>query len=226
MNGSDYILVSGSKAVTSRALEAGYYILKEIEAPTNYAIIGDGLTSVLVTANTVNENTYIIKNDEKVKLVINKVGTIQSSSGQTVTTEQLAGAIFEIYDDPDSDTPIATVETYLDGTKNSVSGIRQPDGSFTDLYLAPGAYYYKEITAPDGYEVNDTSKHKVQLSDGNNIFKVTNKAIYGQIILTKTDRVNPDAKLRGARFQVFQDETCQTPLTDSSGAEVFMVTDH
>lgn len=225
MNGSDYILVSGSKAVTSRALEAGYYILKEIEAPTNYAIIGDGLTSVLVTANTVNENTYIIKNDEKVKLVINKVGTIQSSSGQTVTTEQLAGAIFEIYDDPDSDTPIATVETYLDGTKNSVSGIRQPDGSFTDLYLAPGAYYYKEITAPDGYEVNDTSKHKVQLSDGNNIFKVTNKAIYGQIILTKTDRVNPDAKLRGARFQVFQDETCQTPLTDSSGAEVFMVTD-
>ena len=99
-----------------------------------------GLTSVLVTANTVNENTYIIKNDEKVKLVINKVGTIQSSSGQTVTTEQLAGAIFEIYDDPDSDTPIATVETYLDGTKNSVSGIRQPDGSFTDLYLAPGAY--------------------------------------------------------------------------------------
>ena len=73
MNGSDYILVSGSKAVTSRALEAGYYILKEIEAPTNYAIIGDGLTSVLVTANTVNENTYIIKNYEKVKLVINKV---------------------------------------------------------------------------------------------------------------------------------------------------------
>ena len=92
--------------------------------------MGNGLTPVQVTANTINSNTYVIENVEKVPLTINKVGTIQNTEGNVVNTEQLAGAVFEIYDsNAEGAEPIATVETYLDGSGNSVSGIRQENGS-------------------------------------------------------------------------------------------------
>ncbi len=104
-NGGDYILSSNGVTVTSIALDQGWYILEEIQAPTGYAIIGDGLTSVQVIANETNSNIYVIENDALVPLVINKTGTILSGSGGVVTTEQLAGAVFAIYDSETSRRP-------------------------------------------------------------------------------------------------------------------------
>lgn len=216
-NGHDYILRSDSSDVTSIALEAGWYIMQEITPPEGYAIMGNGLTPVQVTANTIS-NTYVIENVEKVPLTINKVGTIQNTEGNVVNTEQLAGAVFEIYDsNAEGAKPIATVETYLDGSGNSVSGIRQENGSHETLYLAPGTYYYKEVQAPEGYEIMDRDLQKFNLTSDHTTVTVTNSADFGEILIKKVDSKDPSKGLTGAVFGVYSDQDCTTPVMDSDG---------
>ena len=88
------------------------------------------------------------------KLLLNfkKTGTIVDSNGYTVTTEQLSGAVFEVYADPDGQELIATLETRLDAANNSQSYIQsslasEDSNNWEQLYLEPGPYYYKEIKA-------------------------------------------------------------------------------
>jgi uncharacterized surface anchored protein/protocatechuate 3,4-dioxygenase beta subunit len=225
-NGKDYILTSDGGIVTSIALDQGYYLMKEIKTPEgNYSIKGSGLTSVRVIANEVNENVYTIENDEMLKLEFNKVGAIQSSGGSTIHTEQLAGAVFEIYDGNGADANlVATVETYLDATNKSTSGIRQEDGTFEDLYLAPGTYYYKEVTPPEGYEIANTSLQAVELIDRDMVVTVENSSDFGEIMLTKVDGADSTVKLEGAEFYIYTDEDCTVPLKDGNN-QVVLVTD-
>ena len=211
-DGKDYILTSTGEIVTSIALPAGYYIMEEITVPEGYALKGNGLTTVVVEANKINDKVYVIENDRKIPLVINKTGTIQNEEGLVVNTEQLAGAVFEIYDSAEDGEPLAVIETYLDGAKNSTSGIRQEDGTFAPLLLAPGTYYYKEIKAPEGYEIADAGRKKIDLSAGNSTFEVKNSAQYGEIFITKVDSKDITKKLSGAFFGVYKDGNCEVPL--------------
>jgi uncharacterized surface anchored protein/protocatechuate 3,4-dioxygenase beta subunit len=222
--GQEYILTSEDGIAISIALEQGWYLMEEIQAPDGYAVKGSGLTPVKVIANEINQEVYSIENDELVKLTFNKVGAIQASGGGTAYTEQLAGAVFEIYDVYDEDAePVATVETYLDGANHSVSGIRQEDGTFEDLYLAPGTYYYKEIKAPEGYEITNENLQRIELTEDTEQ-RVENRSDFGQIMLTKVDGADAEKKLSGAVFGIYTDEACETPLMDGED-QVTLTTD-
>ena len=162
---------------------------------------------------------------EKVPLTINKVGTIQNTEGNVVNTEQLAGAVFEIYDSNAEDAePIATVETYLDGSGNSVSGIRQENGSHETLYLAPGTYYYKEIQAPEGYEIMDSDLHEFNLTSDHTTVTVTNSADFGEILIKKVDSKDTSKGLSGAVFGVYYDQACENPVMDGTGTTQLRIT--
>lgn len=228
INGQVYVMTTGEKGLaTSEPLPAGYYILEEIEAPENYAVIDKGLTTVLVTANKVSEKPYVIKNDEKLFLDIRKVGTVLDSNNQTVITEDLAGAEFEIYSDAAGKNLVGTIVTYLDTNNISTSCIKGTENTPGDrLHLAPGTYYYKEIKAPDHYQIADSDLHAIKLEYGSNAFVVENASYYGQIHITKADRLDNSKVLSGAKFEIYTDSQCTQPLKDSSGNTMTMVTDN
>ncbi len=232
IGGSDYVMVTGDGGLAvSEPLKAGYYILKEIEAPADYAVIGDGLTSVQIIANTVREDAYVIENDEMLYLDIRKVGTVTTTSG-TTEAEELAGAVFEIYKDNSGDVSalVGTIITYLDGTGRSTSCLLGTedvtgDGSKERLHVGPGTYYWKEKKAPDNYELIDSDLHEIKLENKGVAFTVYNSATYAQIEITKTDRHDAAHVLMGAEFEVYSNAECTSPVNDSQGSIITLVTD-
>lgn len=113
------------KAVVS-GLEAGWFIVEEITAPTGYQLVEDPFHIELKP----DENAVItIENTKKPTLLVKKVDKL--------TRNPLANAKFEL--------------RKADGTIVA-SGITDSNGEFFLNNLEPGTYRLKETAAPDGYE--------------------------------------------------------------------------
>ncbi len=83
------------------------------------------------------------------------------------------------------------------------------DGSFSFVDVPFGDYIVREIQAPTGYVLSDTNfvvsitgtdSDETELS-----FAIVNRAIHGNVALTKVDKDYPDNKLTGAAFEVYED---------------------
>lgn len=132
----------------------------------------------------------------------------------------LEGAVFGIYSNADSKTPIATAATVMVGDDAIVS---------FDAGLG-GTYYIKETQAPEGYELSDKVYMAVVGADGTVTYGMVgsedtsaappvcknSKSTHAHATIIKTD--DKGAALEGAVFGIYSDEACGTPLTTETTA--------
>ena len=148
-------------------LEPGTYIIREIEAPAGYEKGKEMEIRILDQAETVQE--FVFYNSR-----------IRSSGGGGSHTvpkklyisfkktdekgEPLAGAVFAFYDQTGRLAKIAE------------SG---PDGMFKIICPPNGTYIFKEIKAPDGYELSQELYHFTVEKDQNvkGVFQIKNEKI-------------------------------------------------
>ena len=93
--------------------------------------------------------------------------------------------------------------------------VSQKDGSFSFAKVPYGNWIVREIEAPTGFVLDDTS-YEVNISENEQVVEVeiTNEYIHGNIQLTKVDADYPDNKLTGATFEVYKDVNGDGKLDD------------
>ena len=178
------------------------YVIKEISAPNGYKL--DSTYKVI-------EITFIEQNDEIV------IGVVSAVSGNNVTANLLENDVVSVDilnekegkpvdpDDPDKDKVDVTIKKYEEGTTtglkgaviavydkegNEVTRVTTNDNGEATFKLKAGTYKYKEVTAPDGYKLNDTMYTFTIGKDGEVVFDSANGIIYNKKEEDKP--VNPD----------------------------------
>ena len=91
----------------------------------------------------------------------------------------------------------------------------EKDGSFSFAKVPYGKWIVREIEAPEGFVLDDTS-YEVNIGENEQVIevKITDEYIYGNIELTKVDADYPDNKLTGATFEVYKDVNGDGKLND------------
>lgn len=171
----------GKGEFTSKVRPGDYYI-KEIKAPKGYNL---NTEKIPFKIDVDNLNKEIVVKDSVILSEV-KLTKIDSS-----TSEKIQGAKYGLYDS--NDNLISTVITGKDGEVT------------TDKILRPGDYYFKEIEAPEGYNLNTTKyPFKILLGEDKKIKNIIAKddIILGSVTLTKIDSETL-SKLEGAKFKLF-----------------------
>ena len=170
----------------------GDYILEEISAPEGYAI-KDKSQNVTVVGG---ETTTVKFINERLtgKLVITKVDD---------ANKPLANVTFEIYDE----------EGYVMDTITT-----DENGKASSKNLDYGTYYFKEISAPEGY-IMDETLYRFKLDEENRTFytTVTNERYKGSLLIVKTDEDN--TPIKGVKFNILDEnkEIITTIETNDKG---------
>ncbi len=165
----------------------GTYSLKEITAPSGYAL-DPTVRTVKIDAASQQSGalTITLTNTKAVgSLLVHKVDSADA-------TVSLAGAVFKLQDSAGL-RPSVTVATYAQG-----------DALFTNLPY--GTYNLQEVTAPTGY-VLDPTVHSVTIDATNQQsgpFKITltNAKAVGSLLVHKVDSADATVSLAGAVFKL------------------------
>ena len=146
--------------------ENGSYIFKEVSAPEGY-YLNPEVYQFTVKGGTIEGDT-VIPNYKKGTMVISKV--------DVTTAEELPGAQIEITD--------------KDGNR-IYCGVSDEHGKVYFEVPAPGEYRFREVAAPEGYELNETIFSFTVFEDGSIIgdCTITDQKHYGTITASyETDR--------------------------------------
>lgn len=170
----------------------GDYILEEISAPEGYAIKDKSQNVTVVGGET---STVKFVNERLTgKLVITKVDD---------ANKPLANVTFEIYDE----------EGYVMDTITT-----DENGKASSKNLDYGTYYFKEISAPEGY-IMDETLYRFKLDEENRTFytTVTNERYKGSLLIVKTDEDN--TPIKGVKFNILDEnkEVIATIETNEKG---------
>ncbi|MCI5481396.1 MAG: hypothetical protein MR416_09505 [Lachnospiraceae bacterium] len=190
-------------------LAFGTYLLKETKAPEGY-VISEELA-----------NGKQVKIDSTVQVDLNftnttKKGSITITKKDAETDSLLSGAVFGLY----SEVSCAS-ESLIEQRTTLASG------SVTFTGLEAGNYYVREITAPTGYQLNDSVlafqvgiKAEGQIAQWDFQGEVENqKRIYGlKIVKTAEDKMTP---LSGAEFELTGQGISQNRTTGPDGTAMF-----
>ena len=160
-------------------LPLGSYTYQEISAPEGY-VIDDTKYQITITTGTLNITETRTNALAKGSLTINKV--------DADTGKALAGVTYRLFDSAGN--KIADVTTGTDGK-----------AVFSDLAL--GSYTYQEVSAPEGYVVDDT-KYQITITTGTlNITETrTNALAKGSLTINKTDADTGKA-LAGVTYRLY-----------------------
>ncbi|QNM06231.1 SpaA isopeptide-forming pilin-related protein [Qiania dongpingensis] len=238
--GNPKVTGSNGQVVFSGLLVGKSYYLEEVSAP-------DGFGSA-----TAAGRVKITVNQDKSITVENAPEGVEVSSGiikVTDRTDILGRLEFYKYGKNASGatapmegvTFTLTSKTEPSRTFEAVSG---EDGYVCFEAVPAGDYMLSETALPAGaepeYELGaprevtvaaDTVNHPSWSDEGSTAEKPVflNQSHYGYLTIIKkdedTDQQGKDILLSGAKFGIYTDEECLTAATDTSGAEVILVTD-
>ncbi|MBN2878214.1 MAG: Cys-Gln thioester bond-forming surface protein [Clostridia bacterium] len=141
----------------------------------------------------------------------------------TFTSEGPAEGYIEIYKtDEATGLPLeGAVFQILDSDNNEVSQLStNVEGYAISELLEVGFYSVKEVTAPDGYVLNDTAAENVEVTaDHSTALNLTNRKQTGTIRITKADAETGDlprgdAVLNGAVFEIYDSNSNLVEILD------------
>lgn len=199
-------LSENGKAVIKTDLPFGSYYVKELATDEHYILSDSKYPFSFSYAGQDTEMVEIKVNDGKP--IDNKL-IYGSVSGKKVTenNEALGGAVIGLF---------KADETEFTNENALMTAVSQKDGSFSFAKVPYGNWIVREIEAPTGFVLDDTS-YEVNISENEQVVEVeiTNEYIHGNIKLTKVDADYPDNKLTGATFEVYRDVNGDGKLDDS-----------
>ena len=192
-------------AIANTDLPFGSYYIKEIATDEHYILSDTQYPFTFEYAGQDSEIVEIKVNDGKP--IENKL-IYGSVSGKKIDEngEALGGALIGIFKADESE---FTKEHAI------MTATSEKDGSFSFAKVPYGQWIVREIEAPTGFVLDDTS-YEVNISKNEQVIEVeiANEYIHGNIQLTKVDADYPDNKLTGATFEVYRDVNGDGKLDD------------
>ena len=192
-------------ATANTDLPFGSYYIKEIATDEHYILSDIQYPFTFKYAGQDTETVEIKVNDGKP--IENKL-IYGSVSGKKIDEngEALGGALIGIF---------KADETEYTKEHAIMTATSEKDGSFSFAKVPYGKWIVREIEAPEGFVLDDTS-YEVNIGENEQVIEVeiTDEYIYGNIELTKVDADYPDNKLTGATFDVYKDVNGDGKLDD------------
>ena len=192
-------------ATANTDLPFGSYYIKEITTDEHYILSDTQYPFTFEYAGQDTETVEIKVNDGKP--IENKL-IYGSVSGKKIDEngEALGGALIGIF---------KADETEFTKEHAIMTATSEKDGSFSFTKVPYGKWIVREIEAPEGFVLDDTS-YEVNIGENEQVIEVeiTDEYIHGNIELTKVDADYPDNKLTGATFEVYKDVNGDGKLDD------------
>ncbi|MER5494205.1 SpaA isopeptide-forming pilin-related protein [Streptomyces sp. NPDC002490] len=209
----------------SRTVETGTYYWRENRAPDGYDLPADPVFGPLVlTEDNASQGVAATARDtaQPPPPVTGEVAVIKRDAATDAT---LAGAVFELWEETNGVLGLQTTGTNPD-TRVDGSCTTGADGTCSRT-VETGTYYWREIQAPDGYDLpadpvsgplvltEDNASQGVTTSAGNTLTPVP--PARGEVTVVKEDATT-GAPLSGAIFRLWEEtngvEGLQTTGTD------------
>ena len=202
----EIITLDENEAATANTdLPFGSYYIKEIATDEHYILSDIQYLFTFEYAGQDTETVEIKVNDGKP--IENKL-IYGSVSGKKIDEngEVLGGALIGIF---------KADETEFTKEHAIMTATSEKDGSFSFAKVPYGKWIVREIEAPEGFVLDDTS-YEVNIGENEQVIEVeiTDEYIHGNIELTKVDADYPDNKLTGATFEVYKDVNGDGKLDD------------
>ena len=204
---------STDKIVILAGLPDGDYILSEDCAPAGYEI-SSSMNFKMVDGDMCDENGKPIDCLQMIDAKMKDPLKSSLSGYKTDGSKGLAGAVIGLYSDKSCTKEVSKVTS-------------ASDGLFTFADLEDGTYFVKEISAPEGYEINSKVFGPYDLADGKST-SMTDKIVDNPYCELSGKKVDEDGKaLAGATIGLYTDAACTKRIqTKVSGADGTFKFDH
>ena len=163
-------------AETTKALYKGYsYTVTEIEAPKGYSISDEPTQTIKLVEQQAD---FVVDFDNEIITKPFEITKTDVSTGELI--------------------PDCTFEILNENNEQVITGTTDENG-IAHFQLAIGKYFYREISAPDIYEIDDTP-YPFEITENDEIVKaeMTNKKKSGSIKVTKSTTGN--LNIEGIKF--------------------------
>lgn len=163
-------------AETTKAIYKGYsYTVTEIEAPKGYSISDEPTQTIKLVEQ---QAEFVVDFDNKQNTIPFEITKTDISTGELI--------------------PDCTFEILNENNEQVITGTTDENG-IAHFQLAIGKYFYREISAPDIYEIDD-NPYPFEITENDDIVKaeMTNKKKSGSIKVTKTTTGN--LNIEGIKF--------------------------
>ena len=163
-------------AETTKALYKGYsYTVTEIEAPKGYSISDEPTQTIKLVEQ---QAEFVVDFENEQNTIPFEITKTDISTGELI--------------------PDCTFEILNENNEQVITGTTDENG-IAHFQLAIGKYFYREISAPDIYEIDD-SAYPFEITENDDIVKakMTNKKKTGSIKVTKTTTGN--LNIEGIKF--------------------------
>lgn len=215
------------------AVTFGLYAAEELTAADGSVIPADGLIEILSVSENgkasvksdlpfgsyyvqeISTDCHYTLSEEKYGITFDyagqDVGTVEltANEGKSIVNELIYGEVHGLKKDENGNGLAgATIGLFTtEGKEPVLTTVSAEDGSFSFKDVPYGEYVIREISAPEGYVMDEKPYDAVIDANGAVVeIEITNRLIRGSVQLTKVDKNYPDHHLSGAEFEVYQND--------------------